>query len=210
MSDGSGSSAWSYDLLGKITNEEHAITGVAQGKSISYAYNLDGSLASLTYPSGRQVTYSYSNAQRALAATEVGTGVNYASGALYAPQGNLATFVLGNSASFAGVTQSYTYNNRLQLNSQMASSSAGSVLDLSYGHPQSPGNNGQLSSIANRLDDGRTATVTYDALHRIATAQTRGTSGAGCWGQSFGYDRWANPLGKPPLDFRNPVLDFEP
>jgi RHS repeat-associated protein len=194
MSDGSGSSAWSYNLLGQISTEQRTISGVTQGKTIAYAYNLDGSLASLTYPSGRQLTYSYSNAQRALSATDTSTGVNYASAAKYAPQGNLASFVLGQTATFAGITQTYSYNNRMQLTSQQAASAGGPVLDVNFGFPGSGGNNGQLSSIVNRLDNGRTVAVTYDALHRIASAQTQATSGPNCWGQSFGYDRWANLL----------------
>ena len=33
---------------------------------------------------------------------------------------------------------------------------------------------------------------TYDTLNRVAAAQTQGTSGSTCWGQSVGYDRYGN------------------
>jgi hypothetical protein len=39
---------------------------------------------------------------------------------------------------------------------------------------------------------GRTATYTYDALNRVSTAKSQAASGSDCWGQSFGYDRYAN------------------
>ena len=44
----------------------------------------------------------------------------------------------------------------------------------------------------NGRDNGRTATYTYDALNRVSTASSQATSGSDCWGQSFGYDRYAN------------------
>jgi RHS repeat-associated protein len=44
----------------------------------------------------------------------------------------------------------------------------------------------------NGRDNGRGVTYTYDALNRISTATSQATSGSDCWGQSFGYDRYAN------------------
>lgn len=32
----------------------------------------------------------------------------------------------------------------------------------------------------------------YDSLNRVSTAKSQATSGSDCWGQSFGYDRYAN------------------
>jgi YD repeat-containing protein len=53
MSDGSGQTAWSYDTMGRVVTEKRTIGSVT--KAMSYSYNLDGSLASITYPSGRAV-----------------------------------------------------------------------------------------------------------------------------------------------------------
>jgi YD repeat-containing protein len=53
MSDGSGQTAWSYDTMGRIVAEQRTIAGVT--KTMSYSYNRDGSLASVTYPSGRSL-----------------------------------------------------------------------------------------------------------------------------------------------------------
>jgi len=190
MSDGSGSSAWSYNLLGEIVTERHTISGVS--KNISYAYNLDGSLASTTYPGGRVLTAAYSNAKRLVSLND--GGHNYVTSVVYAPQGTLASLVYGKTGTFPGITESYTYNNRLQLNNQLATSTAGSVLNLTSGFPASPGNNGEITSVVNNLDTGRTQSFAYDPLHRVISAQSQATSGPDCWGQSFGYDRWANLL----------------
>ena len=62
MSDGSGQTAWSFDKMGRIVAEERTIGSVT--KTISYSYNLDGSLASVSYPSGRVMYYQHSNAAR--------------------------------------------------------------------------------------------------------------------------------------------------
>jgi YD repeat-containing protein len=53
MSDGSGQTAWSYDTMGRIVTEQRTIGSVT--KTMSYSYNRDGSLASVTYPSGRSL-----------------------------------------------------------------------------------------------------------------------------------------------------------
>jgi RHS repeat-associated protein len=66
------------------------------------------------------------------------------------------------------------------------------VLNLTYGYDA--GNNGSVASSTNNLLPERTQTFTYDTLNRLATAQTQATSGPDCWGQSFGYDRYANLL----------------
>ena len=55
-------------------------------------------------------------------------------------------------------------------------------------------NNGNVGSITNKRDANRTQTFTYDALNRLATAQSQATSGTHCWGLEYGYDIWANLL----------------
>ena len=64
------------------------------------------------------------------------------------------------------------------------------VLDLTYGFGTI--NDGHVKTITNNLDTGRTQAFSYDELNRLATGQTQGSSGPNCWGQSFGYDRYAN------------------
>jgi hypothetical protein len=41
---------------------------------------------------------------------------------------------------------------------------------------------------------GNSYAYTYDELNRLATAQSQAASGGDCWGQSYGYDIWANQL----------------
>jgi len=185
MSDGSGETAWSYDSMGRITSEEKTIAGVT--KTISYTYNLDGTLATITYPDGNTIAYTTSAADRQTAAVDSANSINYATSATYAPQGALASAVHGNvSGGFAGITESWTYNSDLEPESILATSTAGTALSLTYGYSQPGGNNGSVASITNGNDNGRNETMTYDSLNRILTAQAAASSGQDCWGVSFG------------------------
>jgi RHS repeat-associated protein len=71
-------------------------------------------------------------------------------------------------------------------------------MDFTYGFDQDPGagvvNNGNVVQIANNRNPGRSQSFTYDELNRISTAQSQAASGGDCWGQSYGYDIWANQL----------------
>jgi RHS repeat-associated protein len=184
MCDGSGATSWAHDAAGRILAERRTIAGATE--MISYGYNSDGTLKSITYPSGRTVAYTVGNAERPTAAVD-GNGTNYAAGATYAPQGALASVVHGQvTGGFAGIAESYTYNNRLELASILANSSAGAALSLAYSFAQPAGNNGSVASITNNSDAGRTESLTYDPLDRVLTAQAQATSGGDCWGQSFG------------------------
>jgi RHS repeat-associated protein len=190
MSDGSGESAWSFDAMGRMVKQEKTIAGVT--RSISYAYNFDGSVATLTYPDGRGMNYTYNSNGQAVSVVGSG-GFNWAVNTTYAAHGALASMINGQSSTFTGVTYSVNYNNRLLPSSISASSSNGTALNLAYGYFP----NANVETITNSVDNGRTATYGYDSLNRINSASTQATSGADCWGQtvpSTGYDRYGNLL----------------
>jgi RHS repeat-associated protein len=187
MSDGSGQTAWSYDSMGRIIIEQRTVGSVT--KTIHYLHNKDGSLAQITYPSGSVLKYSYGNDERPVSVVDSTNSINYATSATYAPQGGLASIVYGEvSGGFAGITTSNSYNNRLFPTVLSATSSNGTALSLSYTYFA----NRNVSVETNGRDNGRSVTYTYDALNRVSTATSQATSGSDCWGQSFGYDRYAN------------------
>src|SRR5207253_6186041 len=90
-------SAWSYDTVGRILTEKRTMTMVTPSvtKTISYTYDLGGNLKTITYPTGRVLTYTYSNAGRQVSAVDSTNSVNYATTATYAPFGALATVLQG-------------------------------------------------------------------------------------------------------------------
>ncbi len=193
MSDGSGSTAWSYDPAGQVLTVQRTISGVT--KAITYSYNLAGSLATVGYPSGRTITYAYGAANRPVSVIDSANTINYALSATYSPHGALSSILHGQvNGGFAGITESYTYNNRTEVATIRATSSSGTALDLGYTFNSGAGNNGNVYSLSDNLNPGRSQTFTYDELNRVKTAQSQATSGSDCWGLSYGYDRYENLL----------------
>jgi RHS repeat-associated protein len=193
MTDAAGTTAWSYDPAGHIITEKRTIGTIT--KTISNTYNLDGSVAQKTYPSTNVITYTYNNAQRVTAVQNNSIGKNYATGITYAPQGAVSSVLENQGGGFAGITYTRSYNNRLQLTVTRATSSNGTTFDLAYAYDLGGGvNNGNLVNLTNNRDTTRSVSYTYDTLNRVSTAQTSGSTGSFCWGQGFGYDRFANLL----------------
>jgi RHS repeat-associated protein len=188
MSDGSGQTAWSYNTVGQVVAERRTIGTVT--KATSYAYNTDATLQSIVYPGGRYVGYSYDLVGEP---TGLAEGTNqYVGGATYGPQQALASVVLASDLYYYGDAVTYSYDSRLRPSETKVTSQAGSVtpLDLSYAYWE----NSNLLRLTNKLVSGRTVTYSYDSLNRLSLANTQATSGGNCWGQSFGYDRYANLL----------------
>jgi RHS repeat-associated protein len=202
MSDGAGSESINYDPMGREWKEQRITNGVTE--NTTYTYNLDGSTWTLTYPSGRVITYSYNAAAQPLSAVDTTNNISYAINAYYAPDGSLAQLQNGTN-----VITTHIYNDRFQpcwvfatTGSALAwqptqtsctstASPAGNILDLKYNFNLSH-DNGNLIGITNNRDNTRSQSFTYDQVNRIVTAETSATSGANCWGESYSYDQWAN------------------
>src|SRR5262249_35668941 len=202
LTDQAGSASYTYDVLGRIATETRVIAGIS--KNMSYGYNLDGSLKTLTYPSGAAVTYTPDSAGRILSAVDSGNAINYVTSATYGPDGALTGFVSGNSGTFAGIANSFSFNQRLQPVFMSASAPSQTVFSIGYDFHLGAGNNGNVYGIANNRDHTRDQTFTYDALNRLTSAQNSGTDCAQTglqgktkfWGNSYGYDAWGNLLQK--------------
>lgn len=191
MCDGSGATSWSHNAAGRVLSEARTILGVT--KTISYSYNLDGSVSTITYPSTKQITYTVSAAQRLGSAVDNASGTQFAVAATYAATGALQSVIAGKiSGGFTGVTESRGFNNRLEYTSTQATSSAGTAMSLGLAYNITGGNNGSVSGVTNNVDTGRTQSVSYDWLNRVSVATSQATSGVDCWGQSFSPDSLAN------------------
>jgi len=209
MCDAGGWEAWNYDSLGRVLTDRRNTSSVT--KDAIYTYNLDGSTATITYPSGRTIAYTYNAASLTTAVKDLASGINYATGALYAPQGELSSLQNG-----AGFYTTALFNKRLQpcwifvdtvasgsptTCTQTGVGTAG-VLDFQYDFGLGSADNGNVNHVTNRRSPGRSITYQYDELNRIHDAVTDATSGQFCWGQLFGtqsgstftsgYDPWGN------------------
>src|SRR5579864_5292280 len=208
LSDQAGTGSYIFDALGRISSEQRTINpGVglaAVSKNLAYTYNLDGSVATLTYPSGAVVTYMPDSAGRILSAIDSGSNISYVTGATYGPDSGLTGFVSGHSSSFAGITNSFSYNKRFQPVTMSATSPSATVFSIGYDFHLGNGDNGNVFGIANYRDSSRNQTFAYDSLNRLISAQNSGTD---CtqktannlteyWGNTYGYDAWGNLLQK--------------
>ena len=213
--DQAGTASYGYDILGRLTTETRTLIGASNAaisKNLSYEYNLDGSLYKLHYPSGNVVTYTPDSAGRTLSAIDSGNNINYVTGATYGPDSTLTGFVSGNSSTFAGITNSFAYNKRLQPLTMSATAPSQTVYAIGYDFHAGNGrvgtgtDNGNVFGIINYKDTthGRDQTFTYDALNRLISAQNAGTDCTAkvlqnkteYWGNSYGYDAWGNLLQK--------------
>jgi len=202
LADQAGTGSYSYDVMDRIASESRTIAGIA--KSMSYGYNLDGSIKTLTYPSRAVITYTPDSAGRMLSALDTGNQINYVTSATYGPDSALAGFVSGYTSSFVGITNSFSCNKRLQPVFMSASSPSQTVFSIGYDFQLGKRDNGNVYALNNNKDNTRSQTFTYDALNRLTSAQNSGTDCTRTtvngkteyWGNNYGYDPWGNLVSK--------------
>ena len=158
----------------------------------------------MPYPSGRVIQTGYDVIGRlcgVAVATANGTCSSvtspYVYGFTYNAADQTTQFVYGN-----GVGASFAYStNRSQLTSiaydkttciQGGGCSDNTLFSLAYGYTQGQGNNDRITSITDNVDNGRSATYTYDSLSRLASATTVGSTNYPQWGLTWTYDRYGN------------------
>lgn len=204
---------FSYDSMGQVANEwACGPSNCGLGSyAISAQYDLAGHLKSLTYPSGRTVTSGYNSAGRALNSVFSnfgGVSVNYpyytapqagtASTWGYNPNGSLHLGTFGN-----GISETYGFNDREQLNSITASSSAQTWLSKLYGfYDVNNHNNGTIWSIIDGISANRNQFYQYDPVGRV----TSGYQQDNAFNQTFNYDPWGNMTTSGTNNF-NPLYD---
>ncbi len=226
MCAGNSASSWSYDQMGRPIIESRVNKGsAAETLNVSYKYYFDGSLNTLTYPSGDLLTYTVGGAGRQTQLSD-SSGINYVgytgSTASYAPQGSLAGITNGYTSSFAGIVTANSYNDRLQPIVLSALVGSNAIFSLCYdfhlgvavtacnlgAYPS--GNNGNVRQVLNNVDGTRSAAYIYDPLNRIAQAYTVNTNSTNCWGETYsptatapgvlpstpGIDAWSNLINR--------------
>ncbi len=210
MTDPSGSESYQYDAAGRITQLTKVIGTTSY--PIIYAYNAADEITQVTYPSGRVVQLSYNSTlgqvcEIAPSTSGCGTAASpYATGYSYNSAGQLTNFNYGN-----GVAAAYTYStNRSQLASLAFTSGGNTLFGLNYSYQQNSGNNcnsnvagdnGQIQCIEDVSStsitpgaNGRSVSYTYDALGRLNSSLTVGTSQFPQWGLSEAFDQYGNRL----------------
>jgi RHS repeat-associated protein len=197
-SDGVRSETYTYDRLGRMTQFSKVISSTTY--TTTYAYNLGNELTSVTYPSGRVVAQNYDSLGRLCSVGASGSGCSsgtrYADSFAYNTAQQVTAFNFGN-----GVAASFGYSaDRLQMISLSYAKSGTTLFGLNYYYKYDSsncstgtlGNNRQIQCTSDTVDSGRTVKYTYDALARLSTAQTNGSTPYPQWGLSEAYDRYGN------------------
>ena len=152
------STAFPYDTAGRLVVRTDTVDGLPV--TVLYAYDTLDNLTRITYPSGREVGYTYDTQHRITRVFNVLTDATYADQFTYHPSGALASYRAGN-----GVTTTLTYDpNRLWLDTVQVGAS-GSVLSLDYGYDGV----GNITGIADGRS-GMSQTFAYDVLDRLTHA----------------------------------------
>ncbi|MEW6643057.1 MAG: RHS repeat-associated core domain-containing protein [Pseudomonadota bacterium] len=179
IQDASGSIAWTYNTLGQVVQEQKTTGSVVY--TIGYAYDLDGNVAQITYPSGRIVSYSRDADGRIAGVTTKQTStsavVTLASGAAYAPFGPLTSLTYGNGLV---LTKSFTQDYRL--NTLQVQNASTVVVNRSHAF----GDGINLTGITDNITSSRNESYIYTATNRLQ-------EGDGIWGAlTWGYDGVGN------------------
>ncbi|GAB2874618.1 hypothetical protein GCM10027277_49810 [Pseudoduganella ginsengisoli] len=168
MTDESGQTTYAYDQAGRLLSKVQTITHAlgTVNRTVSYAYDSNGRLASLTYPSGNRIDYAYGTDGRvnkltlhpsdSNGGTDTATSIVLLDQVLYAPFGGVQSWAWGNSSEAAPNMYARTFD----LDGRLVSYPLGSVM----------------------------RTVTYDAASRIAALNHTGTANAASYNQTFTYD----------------------
>ena len=163
--DSSGSYVFYYDSQGNMNREDKTISGATY--TTQYGYNKDNILTSITYPSGRVVTYSLNATGRVnQVSTPIGgTSKALASSITYLPFGGITNMTYDNNQA---LTQ--TWDNQYRISSIMVDS----LFYLTYGYDEN-GNVDSILDAVNPTSSGPTetpGTFTYEQGSNVLTAIT--------------------------------------
>ena len=125
MTDPSGTYTYTYDVFGNLVTETRITGGITF--TTQYAYAQGGPLQSITYPSGRIVTYERDAAGRVIRVKDTmgGTTRTLADNVSHLPFGPMKGLTYGNGmAETRGFDQMY----------RLTGLNAGNVMNLSYTH----------------------------------------------------------------------------
>jgi RHS repeat-associated protein len=177
--DPSGTYVFYYDAHGNLTKEEKTIASVLY--TTQYGYNKDNVLISITYPTGRVITYTIDTVDRVsqVSTTLSGNAKTLASSITYLPFGGITGLTYGNN-----LTLVRGYDNQYRTSTIVV----GSLLDRTYGYDA----NGNVTSTDDNIEPTgdvapeRTRAYSYESGTNLLAEIT------GEDPKSFDYDNNAN------------------
>jgi len=182
VTEESGSSAFTYDAQGRLTQDIKTLQG--HSYTVGYGYDANGQVTQITLPSGRAVSFTRATdgLVTAISTTPAGgSAQTLASGVTYEPYGPLAGLTYGN-----GLVLSRSYDQNYWLSRIQVTNGTTASLDLSYGRDA----DGNLTTTTDNASSGRGATFGYTDAGRLNAA-------TGPWGaDAYAYDAAGNRTDK--------------
>jgi len=189
MTDGSGSTAWTFDARGRTLSEVKTISG--NPFITSWTYNSADQPVTMTYPDGEVLNYDY-NSQGALNALTNDQSFTYLASTKYDEAGRMTQMNLGSSnllqKNFSYYAWSSSVNGGRLNNMTVTNSSSATLQNLGYSY-DSRGNITQINDPVN----SETSTFSYDSLSRL-TAMTVTNGGTTVHSETFGYSNTTGNL----------------
>jgi len=181
--DPSGSYTFYYDAHGNLTKEEKTINSILY--TTQYTYNNNNLLTSITYLSGRTITYTLDQVGRIsqVSTTLVGNPKTLASAITYLPYGGITGLTYGNALF---LTQGY--DNQYRISSVVA----GSILNLTFGYDA----NGNIIWLVDAINPPGGETIESPGTYTYQTGTSKLTHIEGTPPIDFGYDENANIITK--------------
>ena len=165
MTDPSGSTVYSYERRGLDKHETHTVLGAPY--TVAYQYDANGNRSGITYPSGRQVGYTFDFADRPASAASGST--SFVSSTSYAPFGPETQLSFGNAT-----TRTATFDQRYRPSEIKLAKGTTALADYLY--QEDPV--GNITQIHDGLDASYNRDFSYDDLFRLTGASTGIRSGA--------------------------------
>ena len=138
MTDPAGSTSYSYDRRGLLRQESKTIQGSTY--TTSFGYDANGNRTSITYPSGRVVTYGFDFADRPSTASSGGSSL--VSAASYAPFGPMTQMTQGNGAVVAR-----QFDQRYRITQNKLTRTGTTIAQYDYGYDSA----GNITSITDSI-----------------------------------------------------------
>jgi RHS repeat-associated protein len=164
MTDASGTTTYEYAPKGQVRKETKTIDSTQY--ATQYSYDQNGNIKTMTYPSGRVITYNYTNDK---AVSVLNNDSNLATNINYKPFGGMNGITYGN-----GLTGLVLYDNQYRI----TGITVGAVMNLSYPLYDA---NGNIKTINDVFDPTKSKSFTYDALDRLSIATSAGIWGSLTW-----------------------------
>lgn len=177
--DPSGSYTFYYDASRNLTREDKTIGSVLY--TTQYTYNNNNILTSISYPTGRTITYTPDQVGRIsqVSTTLNGNPKTLASVITYLPYGGITGLTYGN-----GLTLNQGYDNQYRISSIIT----GSVQSLAYGYDA----NGNITCIGDTINPPGGEIFESPGTYTYQTGTNKLTHIEGTPSIDYGYDANAN------------------